>query len=368
MPGGTGIDADAATNVTVQNDTFTNVQTGISIAPGGPGSDGIGVPSSNLVVTGSTFKGGSFGDINLRGMSNVSITYDTFSDANYNQGTIGFASDPNTGGNVASGLLIDHVKINNASQYIFNFIPYQATRMIQLGSEFGKLWGAKVVGANNVVISNSNFVQTNGNQIASGTLGIGLLAFGVDGLLVENNTFSENANARVSNACTLPLPYGLYTPNTIPDSSANIHLGSSWGDVNAKNVLIIDNVITGAAQIGIYSATGALATPNQNIAIGGNTITGAEQGVLFENTTNSLVSANSISGVNGDSCFPNGTGLQLSGPLSYNPTAASSKNIILLNTITKNQTGIDILKGALNNSLQGNDVFNNAVANVVNGN
>ena len=70
----------------------------------------------------------------------------------------------------------------------------------------------------------------------------------------------------------------------------------------------------------------------------------------------------------GTPCFASGTGLQLDGPLAYNPTAASSSNNIITNVITQNVIGINILQDALNNVLNKNKVYVNFSADVIDGN
>ena len=99
-----------------------------------------------------------------------------------------------------------------------------------------------------------------------------------------------------------------------------------------------------------------------------NNITATEQGILLDNTTSSSLLGNTIKGVAGTTCAT-GTGIQLDGPLApYNLGASSSNNTLLANLVTKNQIGIHILQGALNNVLLGNLVFGNSIAQILNDN
>ena len=376
------INGEDATNVLIQNDVFNNNLQGIELDSGGDQSSG------NVVITGTSFQSGSYGtfqDIKTTGMSNVKITYDSFNDfstPNFSVlAAVTFTSENNaTATPAASGLLIDHDTFTSTSTSLVPFTPYLGERMIQIGLEFQKFSGEPLVGASNVTVTNSTFTQTNANLIqgfpAGGSLPRGsagiatnLFVFGVDGLYVANNTFTMNSTARLPDCSSgFPYPsseYWIVGPPTPEPATANIQLGTSYGDINVKNVTILNNKINGPDQVGIFSETGALATPNSNITIIGNNITGTEQGILFDNTVSSLIAGNLISSVNGSSCFANGTGIQLDGSLAYNASAASSSNIIALNNVTNNKIGINILQGALNNSLLLNAVYNNAIANVI---
>ncbi len=365
LPGGeVAIGGTSSQNVLVQNCTFNGIDGGLQLW-----NIGLPTPSKNITIANTTFNGGTFADINLIGWQNAKIVNDTFNDTNGTLSAIAFASDI-YGDVQSSGLLIDNCTFNDPSTMIPNFAPYQAQRIVQIGSELGILFGSGlIVGANDVTITNSVFNQPNANQ-SNVNLAMDLLVYGVNGMVVKYNKFSSTATGRLPD-CSLPLPYGIYTPGpdngSIPDKAANIHFGSAWGQVNSTNVVIDSNIIEGPAQIGIYFQTSYSPTPNRNIIISNNSITATEQGILFDNTGSSLIVNNKISKVNGSACLANGAGVQFDGPLAYNATAASSNNQVVGNSISKNNIGVNILKGALNNKLLGNLFYGNKT-DVVNGN
>ena len=189
-----------------------------------------------------------------------------------------------------------------------------------------------------------------------------VVAFGIDGLLIENNVFDLNASGRFAD-CAPVIVSG------VTEKAAIIHLGTALGQINATNVTIRGNQIDGSTQVGIYSTTGALATPNSQIVIEDNNITAAEQGILFENTISSEIKGNHVAGVNGSSVdgvqCATGVGIELAGSLAYNTSASSACNAILKNTVTNNGRGIVLDCGAKGNLVQENDVFNNSIAQIV---
>lgn len=321
-----------------------------------------GAPSTNLVVTDSEFLGTNFTSINFIGYSNVQVTHSSFLDVDSSVANLAFSSDYTTPGAISSGLLVDHCTFNQQSSAPFSFVPYPAVRNIQIGSDLAQFSGTLGF-ANDVIIRNSTLTQ-NINPAAG--FGANIVAFGGSGYLIENNILDCNSPGYIVGFPTCEAAQGpTFAPNGIPEKSANIHLGTSLGIVNARNVTIRGNQIGGGCQTGIYSTTGALNTPNERIVVEDNNITATEYGILLENTITSKISNNHITGVQGSSCNPCGVGIQLSAALPWNETATSSCDALIGNTVTNNITGILIQPGAQGNLIRENKVFNNKKHQIV---
>ena len=124
--------------------------------------------SNNLTFNKCEFLNGTFQDINLISFNNVQIIDCTFQDITPAIGAIAYASDflafsfsPSTFMD-AQGLLIDRCTFRNTSTNPQGFVPYQAVRTIQIGSELPILFcGCPVIGARDVIIRNSTFGDNN---------------------------------------------------------------------------------------------------------------------------------------------------------------------------------------------------------------
>jgi parallel beta-helix repeat protein len=103
--------------------------------------------------------------------------------------------------------------------------------------------------------------------------------------------------------------------------------------------------------------------PNERIAIKNVSITAQEVGVDFVNTTSSSVAESRIKNIPGNQ-FALGIGIHFEGAVSYNPTAESSHNEIIENTISSNENGIIVESGAVNNVVLDNVLYNNTFCDI----
>lgn len=355
-------------NAFIKDNTFRQCNTGIFCWSFNDVGGGIGVPHSNdWVIEDCNFSEISFISINMIGINNVQIKRCASSVAGPGiSGSISYGADfsslTRTG-----GLLVDGCTFSMQGINIIGNPAYYALRQIQIGHDL-VIFDCPFASFDNsvpfaVIIRNSTF---NSNFAASTqTLAMDILAFGADGLLIENNIFDSNSSGYITDCqpslVQNPFSFPDCTPGLmIPEKSANIHLGSAFGQTNAKNVIIQGNILGTSAQVGIYATTGQFPVPNQNIVIKDNQITAAEWGILLENTIASQLINNFVSGVNGSACNPTGIGIQLSGCLPWNKKASSSCIALQKNTIVNNSVGIVIQKRAQGNLLDMNEVFNNS--------
>ncbi len=308
-------------------------------------------PSTNIQINECEFTN-NFQDIATLGACNVHVTNSSF---------YGTASAPMTfeasddgAGNlispVPSGLLIDSCTFTMVGEGQLNDGIFN--------SVFSFMGNLSVPGINarDVIIQNSTFSH---QGAAAGS--DGLLFAGVEGVLIENNVFDMTASGRVE-GCQLPTYFG------VPRHVAVIHFGATLstdlvtatnGSV-ARDVTIRGNEICGSSQIGIALDTSIGTIANQRITIEDNSITALEAGIWLANTHSSTIIRNRVQGVTGSTCRDKGVGIELEGPLSFNPTAASNSNIIVENVISNNDFGILLECGAQGNLVKGNYVFNNS--------
>lgn len=309
-------------------------------------------PSSNFIINDCEIYKCSVPFIGLS-IHNVNFTNCSFIE---NQYEFVFQVPSGTPGSaIPSGLIVDRCTFYSESQ-----VPPSdlGTRFLRLGGP--SAFNGSPRGANDIIVRNTTFSYPN-----SSTLNDDIFAFAVDGLLVENCVFSSSSTGRDANC--VPVSFV-----SVPDKSANIHLGGILidaafnviGGSPVKNVTIRGNQFGSASQVSIYADTSIGTIPNQNILIEDNNITATENGILFENTIASEIRDNHVSGVNGSACVAKGVGIQLSGPTAINSSAASNCNAILNNTVMNNGVGIDVACGAEGNLIQGNNAFNNTYAQI----
>ncbi len=306
--------------------------------------------SANFLIDECQFNN-NFVDVSIVGADNTKITSCVFLDSATGGASIGFskvigalldqADTP-----IATGLLVENCTFATQSQLF-------GSGLIALG-EFGPCRDA--------IIKNCTFTNLNAPSYYAD-----IQATQINGLLVENCIFDSNSSGRNPDG-TPVLFQG--TTQLFPEKGANIHFGmpSEVGSIidgaNVTDVTIRGCQIGGGAQVGIYAETGVTPAPNQRITIEDSSITATEVGILFENTLTSTITENQVRGVTGNQFAP-GQGIVLAGPLSQNPTATSSCNALLENTITNNQEGIVIECGAKGNLLKENNVFNNSNHQIV---
>lgn len=339
-------------NVSVQRCKF-NGMTDRSMSLQGTLNSNFAFPSSNFLINECEIYNCSVPFIGLS-IHNITFTNCAFLENEFEfvyqvpSGTPGSA--------IPSGLIIDHCTFYSTSQ----------ETPADLGTRFLRLGGPSAFngaprGANDIIVRDSTFTYPN-----SAILNDDIFAFAVDGLLIENCVFNSTSTGRDANCAAVPFI-------SVPDKSANIHLGGALidaafnviGGSPVKNVTIRGNQLGSASQVSIYADTSIGTIPNQNILIEDNNITATENGILFENTIASEIRDNHVSGVNGSVCIAKGVGIQLSGPTTINSAAASNCNAILNNTVINNGIGIDVECGAEGNLIQGNRAFNNTYAQIL---
>lgn len=329
-----------------------------------PGTGGTTEAHANIAITNSNItidalgNGGAFGSadgFSLIGVSNFQLTHSNLtSTTNPSGALITFTSDTSTGiSRAGNGFLVDHCNFTPQSTEP-TIEAYPVVGTIVLGFQIFAITGL----TNNVIIRNSTFSRV---LNPAAPLGLDILCFGGEGILIENNIFDSNSPGYLT---TTP-PCEQQLINGIPVRSANIQLGGAQSSFNVTSATIRGNQIGGGTQYGIYSSTGLLTTPNTSIVIEDNNITAAEAGVLFENTVGSKVTENLIAGVSGSVCNPCGIGIHLAGNLPWNASASSSCNALLNNTVVNNVVGIVIDETAEGNLLKGNKVFNNSKHQIV---
>lgn len=334
-------------------------------------------PTANFLIDQCEFENLVESDITIASCQNFEITNSNFhsnSNADPNREAISFSTEgtASPGHTIfATGLLIDHCNFYTGTT---NSNGQFGTRAVRIGVNTVTTAQFPSSVTKDVIIRNSTFTHLNAPKNYRD-----LIASFVDGLMVEDCVFNSNPSGRNPDCSAI------VNGNTgLTEKAANIQLGYA-GFGTAKNVTIRRNQIGGGAQVGILSeaATNMIVNlpncarcpyqtifgPNQNIVIANNNITAAEQGILLNNTIDSYIKGNYISGVNGSKsgaliCAP-GVGIQLSGPVTNFPTASSSCNIILGNTVVNNGTGILVESGAHGNLIKRNRVFNNSSKQIV---
>lgn len=344
-------------NITVKGCDVSNVSGGFSF------TNNLPVPATNLLIENCKISAVISAVLDIASIQQATIRNCFFEVDTPGFEVVRYTQWPLDPALPAIGLTVEgcHFKQNSGGEFLTEL---SSTRVLVLGGEQGISTGSPVRAVQNVIIRDNTFtlVQPDGENT------YGILAFGGSSFLIEGNTFYCPAVGRDAN-CNLFQPLINSTGSTIPDRDACIHLGSAAGEVNVTDVIIRNNQIGGPCQVGIYSTTGPLATPNQRIVIENNNITAVEQGILFENTSSSKIQNNHISGVNGNTCTNNvGFGIQLSGKLPYNLTASSSCNVIENNTVVDNTIGILVKCRTEGNYIAHNKAIGNKDKQIVVGN
>lgn len=251
---------------------------------------------------------------------------------------------------ISSGLIVDHCTFHTQAA---NGGPNAGPRGLRIGANVIGFSPSTNLITHDCIVRNCTFTHLNAPSKYND-----ILASWVDGILIERCVFDSNSSGRVG--CT-PITNN---QSGLIEKSANIHLGYAASG-NAKNVTIRGNQIGGGAQVGIFVDGDPVFGPCEHIVIKNNNITAAEQGILLNNTIDAIVRGNYISGVNGSfsggiPCAP-GVGIELAGATANFPTASSSCNAILGNTVVNNGTGILIDLGAHGNLIKANKAFNNSM-------
>ncbi len=306
-------------------------------------------PSTNIQIDECEFTN-NFQDFKNVGASNIQITNSSFYGTT-SAAILDEAADDGAGNFVSpipSGLLVDNCTVTEVGEGeildgIYPSIFLFAGGVVNPG-----------INARDIIIRNSTFTHQ-GSAPGSD----GLLFVGVEGVLVEDCVVNLTASGREDN-CQPVTIFG------VPTKVAAIHCGwplsrdneTAIGGSIVRDITIRGNEICGSVQVGIFAETGIGTTPNERITIEDNSITASEAGILFANTHSSTIINNRIQGVSTSVC-KKGVGIELEGPLAFNPQAASNSNIIVNNVVSQNDTGILLECGAQANLVKGNYVFNN---------
>jgi hypothetical protein len=184
-----------------------------------------------------------------------------------------------------------------------------------------------------------------------------LVLLQVEGALIENCIFDNNSTGR--DAQGNPIIDGA---SGLPIKSGNIRIGygsfDGSTDLSTTDVIIRDCLMLGPSQTGIWSDNGANKTPNARITVESCSITATEVGIEFNNTVSSNIVNSRVKDVLG-SPHAEGIGIHFSGPLPYNPTAATDLNEISGSSITNNTYGIVLDCGSTYNLIDHNRIFKN---------